>query len=130
MELHLRCGKVFMGETVTLHAGQQPLRALELANQVRLARAALKRRVRDGQVSVAQVVEASPWETYSMPIGELLRSQQRWGEKRARRALLPIGVPENKPIGQLTERQRLALVAALDRSGRGAREAPRTLSPV
>lgn len=119
-----------MGETVTLHAGEQPLRALELANRVRLARAELKRRVRDGHVSAAQVVEACPWEAYSMPIGELLRSQQRWGEARSRRVLRPIGVPENKPIAQLTERQRLALVAALARNGRGAGDAPRRLSSV
>lgn len=120
-----------MSETATMHAAQQPLRALQLANQVRLARAELKRRVRGGQVSVSEVVRSCPWEAHSMPIGELLMSQQRWGQARSRRVLRPIGVPENKPVGQLTERQRLALVAALESRGGGTRDAvPRALAPV
>lgn len=103
-----------MGETATLQPAQnQHLRALEYANRVRLARAELKRRVGDGELSAADVVLECPWEAHSMSISSLLTSQKRWGRARCRRLLLSIGVAENKPVGTLTERQRLALAAAL-----------------
>lgn len=40
-------------------------------------------------------------------------SQKRWGLARCRRLLVSVGVPENKAVGKLTERQRLALARAL-----------------
>lgn len=94
-------------------AAPQHLQALEHANRVRLARAELKRQVAAGKVMVADVVVESPWQARSMEVSELLMSQKRWGRERCRRLLLSIGVPENKPIGKLTERQRLALAAVL-----------------
>lgn len=103
-----------MGDTATLDAGQQHLRALEHANRVRLARARLKRRVGAGELSAAEVITSCPWEAHSMSISDLLMSQKRWGHARCRRLLLSISVPENKPVGTLTERQRLALAAVLD----------------
>jgi hypothetical protein len=45
--------------------------------------------------------------------------QRRWGRARCRRILVSLGVPENKQIGTLTQRQRLALAAVL-----GAKRAP------
>lgn len=91
----------------------QHLRALERANAVRLARAEIKRRIASGEISVAEVVLASPWETESMPIAELLTSQRRWGHTRARRFVQAIPVSESKTIGTLTDRQRAAVAAML-----------------
>jgi hypothetical protein len=91
----------------------QHLRALEHANRVRLARAELKRRVASGDVRVANVVLECPWEAQSMELSELLMSQKRWGRERCRRLLLALGIPENKQVGTLTERQRVALAAML-----------------
>jgi hypothetical protein len=105
-----------MGETATVSAASQQLQALERANQVRLARAELKRRVAGRDTSAATVIEECPWEAASMKISELLMSQRRWGTARCRRLLLSIGVPENKQIGTLTDRQRRVLAAVL-RSG-------------
>jgi hypothetical protein len=48
-----------------------------------------------------------------MSISDLLMSQKRWGRTRCRRLLVSLGVPENKQIGTLTERQRLAIAAVL-----------------
>ena len=106
-----------MGNTATLGAGQQHLRALEHANRVRLARAAMKREVAAGDVSASEVILSCPWQAHSMDISDLLMSQKRWGRARCRRLLLGIGVPENKKIGTLTERQRLALAAVLTAKG-------------
>ena len=41
-----------------------------------------------------------------MPVGELLRSQRRWGRTRARKFLFSIAVNENRELGRLTSRQR------------------------
>jgi len=103
-----------MGETAMLDVGQdQHLRALQHANRVRLARASMKRGIAAGELAVTDVVLGCPWEAHSMEVGDLLMSQKRWGDARCRRLLLSIGVPENKQVGTLTERQRLALARAL-----------------
>jgi hypothetical protein len=103
-----------MGKPATIDAGQeQHLQALEYANRVRLARARMKRRVAAGELSAAEVILSCPWQAHSMSVSDLLMSQKRWGRARCRRLLVSLGVPENKQIGTLTERQRLALAAVL-----------------
>ena len=102
-----------MGETATSDAAPQHLRALEQANRVRLARADLKRRVAIQATTVADVVLDCPWEAESIELSDLLMSQRRWGRARCRRVLLSLGLPENKQIGTLTERQRRALASTL-----------------
>lgn len=91
----------------------QHLRALDQANQVRVARAELKRRVGTGSVTVGEVIGDRPWQAETMSLSELLMSQQRWGRVRCRRLLLSLELPENKRLGTLTGRQRGALVDAL-----------------
>ena len=110
-------GNFAMAEVGHDEAGEQHLRALKHANRVRLARAQMKRQVAAGELSAADVVLACPWEAHSMDISDLLMSQKRWGRARCRRLLLSIGVPENKKIGTLTERQRVALAAVLRAKG-------------
>ena len=102
-----------MGQTTAVAVAPQCLQALEQANLVRLARAHLKRRVRTGGLAAAEVVLSSPWQTRTMPVGDLLMSQRGWGRVRTRRLLLSLAVPENKHIATLTERQRLAIAAVL-----------------
>jgi hypothetical protein len=106
-----------MGEIVSADAGQQHLRALERANRVRLARAELKRQVSGEEISASQVILDCPWEAASMSISDLLMCQRRWGRARCRRLLVSLGVPENKQIGTLTQRQRAALSAVLSAQG-------------
>ena len=115
-----------MGETATLDAGQdQHLRALEHANRVRLARAEMKREIAAGRLDAADVILSCPWQAHSMEISDLLMSQKRWGRARCRRLLMSIAVPENKAIGTLTERQRMALSAVLrPKGGAGVDELP------
>src|SRR6187455_378604 len=102
-----------MGDTASASGGQQHLRALARANRVRLARAELKREIAGEEISASQVILDCPWEAASMSISDLLMCQRRWGRARCRRLLVSLGVPENKQIGTLTERQRLALAAVL-----------------
>jgi hypothetical protein len=95
----------------------QHMQALARANRVRLARAALKRDIARGAVTAAEVVRECPWETESMSLAELLTSQRRWGRTRARKFLLSLALSENKPLGTLTERQRLLLSSELEARG-------------
>jgi hypothetical protein len=92
----------------------QCMQALARANEVRLARAALKRAVRAGEQNAIKVVRDVPWEAQTMPIGELLCSQRRWGRARSRKLLMSIHLSEAKPLGSLTPRQRRLLVGALE----------------
>lgn len=92
----------------------QHMRALAEANRVRLARAALKRAVGASDVDPADVVRECPWEAETMTIGELLRSQRRWGRTRTRKFLLMLHLSENRELGRLTLRQRSVLAAQLD----------------
>ncbi len=92
----------------------QHMRALDRANQVRLARAELKRDIAEGNRTVADVVIGCPWESESMTISDLLLSQHRWGRTRCRRFLASVPMLETKTIGSMTERQRECLVARLN----------------
>jgi hypothetical protein len=92
------------------------MRALARANEVRLARAELKRRVSEGEISVAEVILERPWEAESMTISDLLTSQRRWGSTRCRKFLQCVPMSENKTIGTMTERQRRELASLLTSS--------------
>ena len=92
----------------------QHMRALAHANEIRLARAALKRSVKSGDLGVADVVQSCPHEVETMTVSELLRSQRRWGRTRARKFLAPLAVNENREIGRLTTRQRNEVAMRLE----------------
>jgi len=101
-----------MSATATLApAGPQYMRALERANKVRLARAELKRRIATGELEAAEVILTCPWEAQSMTVADLLMSQRRWGESRARKLLAQLQMSEAKTVGSLTERQRHTLAS-------------------
>lgn len=100
--------------TLAPAAMPQHMQALAHANRVRLARASLKRDIATGDVDAAEIVRQCPWEVESMPVGELLRSQRRWGRTRARKFLFSIAVNENRELARLTSRQRELLAVELE----------------
>ena len=104
-----------MMENALMTRQPQRLRALERANQVRLARAELKRRLAEGDVSAAEVILEPPGAAVSWEIGDLLMSQRRWGSSRCRKFLLRNQISETRPVGALTERQRRLLADQLSR---------------
>lgn len=120
-----------MTHIATMTQEPQRLRALERANQVRLARAELKRRIAEGKVPAASIILDSPWEASSWSVGDLLMSQRRWGSTRCQKFLRSLDIAETKQIGTLTQRQRLELATHLDARARDtARQAPRELELV
>jgi hypothetical protein len=102
-----------MPEYAQTPAEPQRLRALEHANQVRLARAELKRRISDGEVSAAEVILDCPEAAQRWTVSELLMAQRRWGATRCRKFLERNDISEIKAIGALTDRQRRLLAAQL-----------------
>ena len=95
----------------TIEVVPQHLAALERANEIRFARAQVKRDVKAGSVPVAEALELECCET--MPLGELLRAQRSWGPGRVRRLLQRVPVSETKRVGTLTGRQRDMIVELL-----------------
>jgi hypothetical protein len=108
--------ELHMTQTAMKTPEPQRLRALERANEIRLARAALKRSIALGQVSAAEVILDCPDAAFSWPVGELLISQRRWGSTRCRKFLSRNQIGETKPVGALTDRQRQVLAVSLDAS--------------
>jgi hypothetical protein len=102
-----------MTHTAPTTAEPQRLRALERANQIRLERAALKRRIAAGEVSAAEVILNPPRSAETWSVGDLLISQRRWGTTRCRRFLARNNVTETKHIGTLTDRQKNLLAGSL-----------------
>ena len=89
-----------MTASATIVRAPQHLQALERANQVRLARAQLKRRVAAGQISATEIVLACPPEAEGMAVSDLLMSQRRWGRTRCRKFLAMIPLTEKRRSGR------------------------------
>jgi hypothetical protein len=89
------------------------MRALRSANEVRLARAQLRRRIAAGELSAADVILGPPRKARTWQLMEVLSSQRQWGQARTRRFLASAQIDGRKPIGTLTDRQRRLLAAQL-----------------
>jgi len=90
------------------------MRALRRANEVRLARAALKQLIATGQISVIEAIVGESPEIERMAVIELLLSQPGWGYARSRGLLMAVPLPEAKTVGAMTARQRGLLAALLE----------------
>lgn len=97
----------------TIAPPPQHMQALAKANEVRLARAGVKRQIAHRELTVAAVILEPPACCMSMTMAELLCSQWRWGTDTTSKFLAKIRMPETKTVGSLTPRQRRALAAIL-----------------
>lgn len=93
--------------------GAQRLQALRRANEVRIARAAMKHLIAAGKSSVVDALVSDSPEIAGMAVIELLLSQRSWGYARCRGLLRAVPMSEFKTVGSLTERQRSLLAALL-----------------
>lgn len=91
----------------------QHMDALRRANEVRLARADLKRRLKRGKLDAADLLLDPPDYIDAMRIADLLAAQPRWGTIRVRRFCQRVPVSETRPIGDLTYRQRRVIAEAV-----------------
>ena len=95
-------------------------RHLAIAQRIRMAGVELRERITAGELDVVDVLLEPPAEARAMRIVQLLRAQNKWrSSERSWRLLARLAIPESKPVGELTDRQRRVLVNAL--RGEGAR---------
>jgi hypothetical protein len=94
---------------------EQRLRALAKANEVRVARARLKRGVAAGRIELARVLADPPACALTAKVRELLLVVPRIGPVRADRALARCRIAHTKKLGGLSDRQRAELIELLGR---------------
>lgn len=87
--------------------------ALRKANQVRFARAALKRRLATKEIRPAQVLADPPACALGMRAFDVIRARGGWGVSKTRRLMVSARVSESKTVGGLSDRQRAELVQLL-----------------
>lgn len=85
----------------------QHLEALDRANEKRLAGAALKRRLKSGEVTIAEALNDPA--AGHLRVEDLLRAMNRWGRVRAQALLAEEHVSVTKRVDALTDRQRAAI---------------------
>jgi hypothetical protein len=83
------------------------------ANDIRVSRAAVRRRIASGTISPSEALLSCPSEVETMSVFRFLRGERRWGPARCRMVLTAVQLSEIKTIGSLTERQRSLVVAVL-----------------
>jgi hypothetical protein len=94
---------------------EQTMSALAEANRIRLARADLKRAIKRGEISVAEVLQTDfpEWLT-KMPVGQLVEAVPGVGTYRCARVLNEVPVSPLQRLGYVTTRQRNVLAELLD----------------
>ena len=90
---------------------EQRLRALRLANEIRSARAQLKKELASGKIELAQILAQPPEYVRTARVRDLLLALPKIGSVKAGRILADCGIAPTKTLGGLTERQRTELIS-------------------
>lgn len=98
-----------MSATATV---DQSMRALDKANEVRFGIAAIRHEVMDGETTAVEAL----WDERAqrMTVIRLLSAQHRWGPRRTMKLLNRLDLAHSKMVGDLTERQKAVIRAALE----------------
>jgi hypothetical protein len=100
--------------TITPHrSNAQRLTALELANAIRIERAALKRSLKAGELDILKVIEDPPECLLTARVAKVIGSCKGYGEVKVAEVLGECGVSNRKKLGGISERQRSALLDVL-----------------
>src|SRR5436190_22963640 len=84
---------------------KQVMESLALANKIRFERAQIKRDLRSGKLTIAELVMEMHDSIKNCTVYEMLDAQDRWGRTRTLRLLLSLDIPEGKTFGWLSPRQ-------------------------
>jgi len=98
---------------VSRRISDQRTEALSQANAIRERRAALKRRLKDGEESLAPLILDPPDYLHTARIDTLVMTTPSVGKVRSQTLLRDAGIPAKTTVGRLTERQRTTLAAKL-----------------
>jgi hypothetical protein len=96
---------------------EQRLRALRLANEIRSARAQLKKDLASGKIELAQILARPPEWVRTARVRDVLLALPKVGSVKAGRILADCGIADSKTLGGLTERQRTELLNRFRRGG-------------
>jgi hypothetical protein len=94
---------------------EQRLRALRKANEIRTARAQLKRDLKAGKVKIEQLLLDPPHYVMSAKAFDMILAVPKYGRVKANKILATCRISPSKTISGLSERQRAELVAQLRR---------------
>lgn len=94
---------------------EQRMRALRRANEIRSARAQLKRDLKAGKVRIEQLLADPPEYVLSAKTFDMIVAVPKYGRVKANKILNQCRISPSKTIGGLSERQRGELVAYLRR---------------
>ncbi|HSS55685.1 MAG TPA: hypothetical protein VLK79_13640 [Gaiellales bacterium] len=100
-------------EVVSRRISDQRTEALGQANAIRERRAALKRRLKDGEESLATLILDPPDYLHTARIEMLVMTTPGVGKVRSQTLLRDAGIPAKTTVGRLTERQRTTLATKL-----------------
>ena len=98
------------GAGVPGRSREQRLRALEQANEVRTARAKLKKELASGEIELVQILADPPACVRTARIRDVLLVVPKIGSVRAGRILAQCRIAHSKTLGGLTDRQRGELI--------------------
>ena len=98
------------GAGVPDRSREQRLRALERANEIRTARAKLKRQLASGTIELVQIIADPPACVRTARMRDVLVAMPKIGSVRAGRILAHCRIAHSKTLGGLTDRQRGELI--------------------
>ncbi|HEY8108406.1 MAG TPA: integration host factor, actinobacterial type [Patescibacteria group bacterium] len=93
----------------------QRMDALKHANDIRTARAKLKKDLKARKASIHELLLDPPEHTLTMKVFDLLLAVPKYGRIKTNRVLNQCRISPSKTLGGLSERQRLELVNYLRR---------------
>jgi hypothetical protein len=98
------------GASVPGRSREQRLSALRLANEIRSARARLKKELASGKIELAQVLARPPECVRTARVRDVLLALPKIGSVKAAGILADCGIAHSKTLGGLTDRQRTELL--------------------
>jgi hypothetical protein len=93
----------------------QRMEALKRANDIRTARAKLKKDLKGGRVSIHAILLDPPEYVMTAKVFDMLLAVPKYGRVKTNRILNQCRISPSKTIGGLSERQRTELVSLLRR---------------
>ena len=101
--------------SVPARTNEQRMRALRRANEIRSARAKLKRDLKAGKAQIEKLLLDPPDYVLSAKAFDMILAVPKYGRVKANKILTQCRISPSKTIGGLSERQRAELVQFLRR---------------
>src|ERR671934_2594236 len=98
-----------------LRSLDQRMEALKRANDIRVKRAKLKKDLKDGQVSIEEILRDPPEYVSTAKVFDMLMAVPKFGRVKAARFLNQCRISQSKTVGGLSERQRAELIGLFHR---------------